>query len=322
MLPSHQSQRYPRFSVRPSPHLFTFLVCILHFHFAAYSQSQLGFQGGVSFSFGTHLSRIGFNVRTYALSDRLQANLGLAGFYNFRQLGTDKHCLEIQAQVGMLVGVGSYREEEKVFVHEMGNQTNYRNAVAFAYNLYFDQSGTNQQSGTFGLHIGDVLCAFENDFLGFSGDDKFRTGSFGVYLNRPTTRLGIELLIWTGDPYSNQVVNKDDPDFPARYGYLDISQAPYGNHSLGAVNLRIDQHLPLNQFASASLGIDAEQVRNWFQNKLIHDNPLLPINWWGAQNPHIPMLDQDGQPYLYREGQRIRTPRLYAQFSANPSLFY
>jgi hypothetical protein len=113
-----------------------------------------------------------------------------------------------------------------------------------------------------------------------------------------------------------------------------MTSAPLGNRSIGVISLQAErrfdlgemlgysQRLPLDQYLGAEIGIDAEQIRNFFQNKLIHDSKLLPLNWNDVKNPHIPMLCADGCPYTYHDGQKIRKPRLFFQSWLNNSILY
>jgi hypothetical protein len=70
------------------------------------------------------------------------------------------------------------------------------------------------------------------------------------------------------------------------------------------------------------LGIDAEQIRDIIQNKGFHDMCFIPSFMTNQKNLHIPMKMEDGYDYLFKEGQKIRKPKLVWQLALNPSLLY
>ena len=128
-------------------------------------------------------------------------------------------------------------------------------------------------------------------------------------------------MIWTGDPYIEAVPLVKDSSYQARYGYLDISQGTFGQYSLGVAALEVAYHYPFltGQVAGLSVGWDDERIRHFSQNRLIHDNPALPINWGNYKNPHIPMLDQNGKPYLFLPDQELRRSRPFF-YTAGPMM--
>jgi len=80
--------------------------------------------------------------------------------------------------------------------------------------------------------------------------------------------------------------------------------------------------LPYQQTWQGNIGVDAEQVRNTVQNKLIHDMVFLPKAWRPKTNCHIPMLDKNNNAYLFHENQEIKSPRFYLNAFTNASCFY
>ncbi len=98
--------------------------------------------------------------------------------------------------------------------------------------------------------------------------------------------------------------------------------ASYGNYSNGLLSLQVQQDLGYGQSVRADAGIDAEQVRHVFQNKLIHDFAFIPAKWVNPKSSHVPMLDTEGNPYLFQPKQEVRKPTPYFNLAANPSMFY
>jgi hypothetical protein len=299
--------------------------------------NTIGGQIGILFSLGTHCNKIGLIGRVYWQKDFVQLNLQTAGWYNFKSLGSEKKAWEAQLQLGISGCWGTKRDsfsEINPFLNSVSNQTARPNAVSYAYIFYFDKMGSSQSSGIFGLQISNFRFYFENDFLAFQSKDKFRTGAMGFFYRYKDWQFALKHLAYTGDPYHKLCPWIEDGLFPSRSGFIDMTSAPLGNKSFGIISLQAERRIvpgkyihsldrmPLDQYLAAEIGVDAEQIRNFFQNKLIHDSKLLPLNWNDVKNPHIPMLCSDGCPYTYQDGQKIRKPRIFFQSSLNNSIFY
>jgi hypothetical protein len=54
----------------------------------------------------------------------------------------------------------------------------------------------------------------------------------------------------------------------------------------------------------------------------MHDMYLWPAKWNTAKNPHVPMLDSEGKPYLYKEGQEVRKVKFYFNLGLNECGYY
>ncbi len=133
-------------------------------------------------------------------------------------------------------------------------------------------------------------------------------------------KYGINSLLWTGN--SNNIKTHYDENYPAHYGYRDLSKSKYGKFSNGILSFQVQYTSEYAQLINFELGIDSEYVRHMLQNKFMHDMNWIPKKWNGAQNPHYPMLDTNGMPYLYREGQKVKKSKLYLDMSINKNLFY
>ena len=266
----------------------------------------------------------------------MQPNLQAACHYNFESLGSKKKGWEGHVQVG-LSGTWGRRDslvDIHPFINAISNQTARPNSIGYAYIWYFDQMKTTQRSGAFGFQIKDFRFYFENDFLGFQSLDKYRSGGIALYYRVGNWQFGLKHIAYTGDPYAKNAPWLEDGVFPSRSGYIDMTEAPYGNRSMGVLAATVDYRMPLRaiwgwetkvpleQYFGMELGVDAEQIRNFFQNRLIHDSKLLPLNWGKVKNPHIPMVCKDGCPYTYHEGQVIRKALPYFQFNMNNSVLY
>jgi hypothetical protein len=287
----------------------------------------LGWSGGVSLSFGSHVNRIGLQAQAYYVQDFVQINALLAGYYSFTELGPRPPVpgWELQTGIGGLVGFGPGRREgENPFLSLVGNQTDRQYAAAYAFQWYRDQRETSQVSGSVGFHLGPFQAVMENDVLVGGIEDKFRTGAVLLGYQQDRLQFGTKVILWTGDTRSEGVkrFGKSETDYRGRYGYKDLSQGKYGRFSHGIASLQVQAALPFGQIASLSVGLDSERVRHVIQNVLIHDMWFLPAGWIKARNPHVPMLDRAGNPYLFRPDQQVRAPRMYFSGALNAPLFY
>ncbi len=114
---------------------------------------------------------------------------------------------------------------------------------------------------------------------------------------------------------------RTDKEFP-HVGYIDTVGGLYTNYSHGLLSAQFKLNMGMAQNAQLNLGVDAEQVRNAIQNRLIHDMIIIPRKWFTPINCHIPMLDENGNQYLYKKDQKIKRPSFYWNAFSNASLFY
>ena len=295
---------------------------------AAQDGFVVGGQVGLSFSVGTHVNRLGLIAKVFAHYNFVQLNAQWQGNYTFLALGSRQRGWEMQAKLGGLLSFGRRDSICNPYLSEVSNQTGRRFAVGYGFNVYRDGFNTNQVGGTVALEAYGVRLVTENDFLSMVPQDRYRTGAVGLYYwyKGTNTQIALQHVSWTGNPYDGRAPwVRNDTTFPGRFGYIDTENAPYGKHSVGILALDVEQILPYYQYAHVGIGIDAEQIRNTMQNKLIHDSPFLPANWGAdeeGKNPHIPMICVDGKCYLYKPDQRIRPARFYLQVKGNSPLFY
>lgn len=285
-------------------------------------QPHFGGQIGLSFNFGSHLNRLGLKVQGYYAHQHFQVQTGGHFLYNFTSFGPKQARPEAQLFVGALVSYGPQDSLSNPFINRVSNQTRRSNSIAYSYNWYLEKL-TPQPTGTLALQFGRIEIITENDALAGQGQDKFRTGTFQVAYRYQDSRLALNTILWTGDTHGEKTCRINEPgDYPCRYGYKDISKAHCGQYSHGILALQYQHYLGYQQTAQASMGIDAEQVRHFFQNKLIHDMPFWPRKWNKVHNPHLPMLDKNGAPYLFEEGQELKPTSWYLDLGLNAPLFY
>jgi hypothetical protein len=274
---------------------------------------------GVISALGNRFQRIGITAQAYYYHDFAQVNAEVRVYHNFRNLGPTGHYNELVTSAGLVIGYGAQRQEHNPFLSTIANQTRYARSVGYSYNIYFNKIGTTQQTGTIALQFGKVSIISENDIFARPELDRFRTGGVLVqYQYSNQYQLAINCTMWTGQ-MGNRITT--DTSFPF-IGYMDTTNGVYTNYSHGMLSGQCKAVLNYGQNVQANLGIDAEQVRNFIQNRLIHDMPFLPRKWRNTKNCHIPMLDTAGNQYLYRPGQKIRPVKPYWNAFSGAGVFY
>ena len=185
------------------------------------------------------------------------------------------------------------------------------NEVFVKYNFFLDTRKTSQTTATIAIKIYNFALALDNDVFFFFLEDKFRTGSFGLFWIDSLQYVAVKYLSFTGDPRPAPTFKPSDK-YPREY--KDLSNAPYGKYSNGIVCVEFSGKFI--QFPYVRVGLDYEKFRHFFQNKLIHDAPVIRKN-----NVHYPMLDINGNPYLSKE-QILKPPKLHYEMGTNSYLFY
>lgn len=282
-------------------------------------EKNFGFNIGAVFAIGNRFQRLGLTFQTYYVANMIQANAEIRVYRSFLNLAPLAEYNEIVTSAGMVLGYGAVQEKYNPFLSIVSNQTGYINSVGYAYNAYWPfRTKTKQQTGTLSLQFNNVSIISENDILGHSYYDRFRTGAFLLqYQYENKYQFALNCTMFTGQ-MGNKITG--NPHFPA--GYMDTTGGVYTNYSNGLLSAQCKMYMDQGQVLQANLGIDAEQVRNFVQNKIIHDMIFIPRKWYKPINSHIPMLDTEGNQYLYKEGQKIKEPELYINMFSNAALFY
>ncbi len=305
--------------------LLLLLISLLSF---GESRAQLWHDGniggsiGLAFNIGSKVNRLGVQVNGFYVKDQVQVNAGLRFYYNFNSFGPKVPRPEWQLNTGVLYAFGDRDTLVNDFLHAVSNQTGHKYSLAYSRNFYFEKL-TRQQTGTFGFSLGKVEFIHENDAFSFHGKDRYRTGGVLLSYRLPETRFVLNTTLWHGNTHGPKVCRiKDTGGYPCRHGYKDLSETHCGKFSHGFFSAQVQQVLPYTQTAGFSVGMDSEKIRHFWQNRVMHDLLLFPAKWESAHNPHYPMLDENGIPYLFKEGQELRPTRFYFDLGLNPGLFY
>jgi hypothetical protein len=301
------------------------MACFFLFGKSAMMQSRystpFGGSIGLVAAIGTKIDRMGFCLKGYYTKGTLQLNADLRFYGNIKNLGPSGFYPEGFASLGIVYGYGNQDSLNKTyFLTSVSNQTGYSNSFGYSYNVYFNQIGTSQQTGTLSFQFHKTNFISENDIFGHSFFDRFRTGAMLVqYTYNRQWQFALNCTMWTGQ--LEHKIKDGDPHFPN--GYMDTTHSIYSEHSHGLLSLQASTILSgYDQPAQLNAGIDAEQVRNAVQNHLIHDLLFLPKKWRSSRNVDMPMIDEKGDQFLYKTGQKIKKPELYVNGYLNPLLFY
>ncbi len=297
------------------------LIIFLFFSSSLFSQeyrdNHFGVHLGISANFGTHITRVGVRVQTYATYSFAQLNLGHQIYFNRLNLAERRHYISNRISIGAVL-LGGTRTAIPNFIFDgVNHQTQYQYGLGYNYLWYLDNEGTSQRSGGFGIHIEEFSILIENDLFSGTGRDRFRTSYFGVHYHNELINLNVNTQLWTGETWGTKL--KNTPDSIYQVGYKDLSETLLGRKSHGILSLGIDYLMGYGNRIHALVGIDHERIRHGLQNKFMHDKPFIPKKWRNA-NVNYPMLNESGKP-VHRNGEE-RSGLFYYQFGLNRNLTY
>ncbi len=296
---------------------------ILLYAIPAYSQVlnniKQGFNIGLVSALGNKFQRVGFTLQTYFYNTNTQLNAEIRIYHNFKNLGPVKQYNELVASAGLVYAYGLKQKENNPFFSCISNQTNYASSIGYSYNFYFNKIHTTQQTGIIAFQFNKLSIITENDIFARPTLDRFRTGAFLVqYQYKNFYQFAVNCTMWTGQ-MGNKISSEKDLPFTC---YMDTTNGIYTNYSHGLLSGQIKYAFNDCQNVQANMGIDAEQIRNFVQNRLIHDMIFIPKKWHKSKNCHIPMLDTEGNQYLYKPNQKIKKPQPYWNLFTGTALFY
>jgi hypothetical protein len=279
---------------------------------------------GLNLTLGTTVNRIGIVAKGYYIQKDFQFNLDGRYHFNMSSYGPKLSGQEWTIKSGVVWAWGEQQNIENPFLSPVSNQIGKINSLGYSFNYYWDEIGTNQTTGIIGIQLNRFNFTMENDAFAPPPADKFRTAAMKLtYRLDESTYLLLNSTLWTGDPFTDMIDTQTDlPHYPSRYGYRDMTYAKYGNYSHGILGLGLEQMLPYGQEIRCDVGIDSEWVRYVLQNIIIHDLYFVPDVLNPAKFPHIPILADDGQQYLFYSHQRVKPACFFAQLALNGTLFY
>jgi hypothetical protein len=299
--------------MKPKLWLPTLFLCAF---FAQGQTHRFGFHTSVILQVGTPINRIGVGISGYWLTPFSQLNIGNQSTIYFSGYGPRQSYFENRSNLAVIGLFGKGELRSTTYFGELHHHSSKNAAFGYSYLVYWDTRGTAQTSGAFGMQFHQYSFAFENDAFGFQGRDRFRTGRLTAAYLDSTFQLQLQSIIWTGESRGGQ--RQHDANYPGKFGYKDLSNTYLGKYSHGLLTLGAKHILPFNQLAGAEIGIDHERIRHFFQNRLVHDFRFSKKNP-SRMNPHYPMLQKDGSPYLFKEEQHIRKGKPVIQVGLYPN---
>jgi hypothetical protein len=264
-------------------------------------------------------------IGEYHSQENVELALGYGFTYHFRNFGPDIAHIEhtLMGTLHFVWGDSTKHEEKDLSFLKFIDSRRFKNSMGYTWQRFFNKIGTTQNVGTFHMRFNKTVTQFSNDvFANINGKDRYRTGGFAFGFYEKKTLYISKLLIWTGDSHCTEMKKIRDTNYPARWGFRDISDCNYGRLSHGILSLAVTHDIGYGQTLGAQLGTDSEQIRHFVQNKVFHDLYFIPRFMNKTRNLHLPMKTVDGENYLYEEGQEIRPNRFVWQLSLNPSSLY
>lgn len=294
-------------------------------HFISLAQNGWGYQFGASFSFGTKVNRIGMRASAFYFYDFAEVNVSVNGYYNLQSYALKQKCVELQPGLGVVFSAGNRLDStfSNPFVGLTETHTNRPYQLGYAMLFYLDNQKTTQSTGQFSLGAYGAKIVTENDIFGLhlsGGRDKFRTAAVQIEYRYQYYKWAISTVLWTGD-FKHSLKVKDS-DYPSRFGYYADKNSVYGSYSLGLLSAQMDMVLPYGQTARVNFGVDSEKWRHRIQNQWMHDQYFLNEKRIKYPQIHIPMRDENGNAYLFHDGQHIKKPTLFFNVGLNNMLFY
>ena len=210
----------------------------------------------------------------------------------------------MRTSLGGVFAWGDTDMADNVFLSPVSNQTGHKYSLAYAYTYYWDKIKTSQPTGTVALQVDAFHLATENDFwpagaVTNSAQEPFQPAP------QHKTLIAVKTMLWTGDTGKNTREIKVS-QYPSRFGYRDMRQAPHGAYSHGILSAQVQYAWSGFQTLGGEVGVDSEKVRHAVQNRFIHDMDFIPDNWVHTENPHVPMRDAHGDhvPFPGRSDHR------------------
>lgn len=265
------------------------------------SEKNWGAKLGVIVNFGTHINQVGLRLNVYGTCGFGQINAQNSTTFSLSHLANRKTMWENRFALGGLLLGGKKNSTPDFIWGALHHQTEYQNAIGYNYQWYKDNRNTSQKSGGWTVQFSDFQIYFENDIFGGFGRDKFRTGHLQLAYRFEDLVINTGVQLWTGETRGSRWEKTNIDKCPS--GFRILEDLPYGKTSHGIFYVGMNHNLESGNFASARIGIDSEQVRHVFQNRISHDLIWLPKRV-ERHTPHYPRLDENGCPIFFKKDMR------------------
>ncbi|HZH87283.1 MAG TPA: polymorphic toxin type 23 domain-containing protein [Brumimicrobium sp.] len=296
----------------------TFILSLgLSLNAQKWEYNNWGIQIGISADLGTHIQQIGLKIQGYYTYEFVQVNIGNHIRFNSNNLGNRENFVTQRINTGLVLMAGRENATPQLILDGLNHQSRNEFAIAYNYLWYFDNIGTSQRSGGWGIHIQQFSVFIENDLFAGSGRDRFRTSHASVTYHDDLYNISLNTQLWTGETWGTKLQNTADSMY--QKGFKDLSATHYGKTSHGILSVGIDYQIFYGNHLSAVMGIDSERVRHGLQNKFMHDKNFIPVKW-RTPNVNYPMLSMEGFPVHNKE--EAAPTKLFLQFGLNRSFSY
>lgn len=274
----------------------------------SYFRDHVGASVTIYSSIGTHNTGIGAKINTWYQDHFYQITLSNSIRLFALNYGDRKNYVDNKFSIGLLLLGGKKEQQPSPFSDVLLNKSIYNNSFGYSYMIYLDNRGTSQSSGAFLFGTNNFELYLENDVFAGTGRDRFRTGAISASYRYDQYKFSIGSRIWTGETRGAKWQELKGSDHP--YGFKIIEDLPYGKTSSGTLYLGASYYYGFSQWSSVELGIDSENIRNFIQNRIVHDLIFLPKKI-ERTTPHYPRLDEHGCPAFDKKD--AKKDRLYYQ---------
>ncbi|MEM9548498.1 MAG: polymorphic toxin type 23 domain-containing protein [Bacteroidota bacterium] len=301
-------------------------ICFMHLEYSFAQEDSWKIHLQFTTNLGSPENNMGCKVISeYFPNNDVEIVLAYELRYHLSNFGPPINHLEhgISGTVNYVWGDRFEPEDSDLSYIKFMDSRRFENSVGYTWQRFFNGIGTSQNVGNLHMRFNKTVTQFSNDvFANTNGKDRYRSGGFAFGFYEDKTLFLTKILIWTGDSHCKEMRKVRDTEYPARWGYRDITDCNYGRLSHGIFSLGVIRDVGYGQTVGGQIGWDSEQIRNFVQNKIFHDLYFIPRFMNKTKNLHLPMKTTDGENYLFEEGQEVRRGRFVWQFSLNPSSLY
>jgi hypothetical protein len=282
-----------------------------------FTDKNFGIKLGIVANFGTHVNQFGLQLNSYLNFNFVQINVGNTTTFSFTNLANRQNLIENRLSLGALI-LGGKKNQTSDFIWDgLRHQTSFQNAIGYNYLWYRDNKASNQNSGGWSVQFSNFQIFFENDIFAGTGRDKFRTGHLMIAYKYQDFNFQLGTKLWTGETRGSEWRKVHLNKCPS--GFRILEDLPYGKTSHGILYGGISYNLQNGNTLNGQLGLDSEQVRHIFQNRLSHDMILFPKQI-ERKTPHYPRLDEFGCPVFFKED--MKKNKFYLQTGLNNTWSY
>jgi hypothetical protein len=303
-----------------------FLFILLSFRTAGQKELLLknssGIFAGITLNAGTHVLRFGIRLLAFTGIRAFEVKTEQRFYVNLMSWGPPVSSLESVTSFGGHWGFGEKYKIPDIRLYSLiQRNTTYNHSIGYFFNVYLINNNTSQKTGLICINFNKYSFFMENDILAKKILDRFRTGAFGMmYLVNDKIQISIKNILWTGKYGTRQSIAH--PHFRLKC-YVDSTDSKFIRYSAGILSVGVNYFMENQNYYTISGGWDSEKIRDFVQNKLIHDMIFLPSSWLKkSANCHLPMIDEQGNPYLFKENQKIRKNKPYLNLGLNETIFY